>query len=67
VFPNPAATPGTPALRRVLSLPGLILFGLLCLVPLTVFTTCGLAAGGRLLKVAFVAAYVAGAFPSVLP
>jgi amino acid transporter len=46
-----AANPDAPRLRRVLELPGLILFGLVYLVPLTVFTTYGLVAlqtGGRL-------------------
>ncbi len=46
-----AATGETPHLRRVLSLPGLVLFGLAYLVPLTVFTTYGLVTiqtGGRL-------------------
>lgn len=40
-----------PRLQRVLTLPGLILFGLVYLVPLTVFTTYGLVSletGGRL-------------------
>jgi amino acid transporter len=40
-----------PGLRRVLTLPGLVLFGLVYLVPLTVFTTYGLVSletGGRL-------------------
>lgn len=40
-----------PSLRRVLSLPALVLFGLVYLVPLTVFTTYGLVTvktGGRL-------------------
>lgn len=44
--PGPA-----PQLRRVLSLPALVLFGLVYLVPLTVFTTYGLVTvqtGGRL-------------------
>lgn len=46
---SPAVSP--PALRRVLSLPALIVFGLVYLVPMTVFTTYGLVAvqtGGRL-------------------
>jgi len=45
-----SASPGG-GLRRVLGLPGLILFGLVYLVPLTVFTTYGLVSlqtGGRL-------------------
>ena len=46
------APPGeSPRLRRVLSLPALVLFGLAYLVPLTVFTTYGLVTlqtGGRL-------------------
>ena len=46
--PQPSAPP---RLQRVLALPGLILFGLVYLVPLTVFTTYGLVSlqtGGRL-------------------
>ena len=46
---RPDASPAT--LRRVLSLPALVLFGLVYLVPLTVFTTYGLVTvqtGGRL-------------------
>lgn len=46
------SSPGSePHLRRVLSLPALVLFGLVYLVPLTVFTTYGLVSvqtGGRL-------------------
>lgn len=49
--PTEDKAPDAPRLRRVLHLPGLVLFGLVYLVPLTVFTTYGLAAletGGRL-------------------
>jgi amino acid transporter len=48
--PSRPDAPG-PSLRRVLSLPALVLFGLVYLVPLTVFTTYGLVTvqtGGRL-------------------
>jgi amino acid transporter len=51
-MPPPAAGTNNPTgLRRVLTLPSLILFGLVYLVPLTVFTTYGLVSlqtGGRL-------------------
>ena len=50
--PDPTVRASTPTrLRRVLGLPGLVLFGLVYLVPLTVFTTYGLVSlqtGGRL-------------------
>jgi amino acid transporter len=53
---SPAATPPPPGpgeghLRRVLGVPSLVLFGLVYIVPLTVFTTYGIvvqASGGRL-------------------
>ena len=51
-------------LRRVLGLPGLVLFGLVYLVPLTVFTTYGIVSletGGRL-PVAYLITLVAMLF-----
>jgi len=53
-----------PRLQRVLTLPGLVLFGLVYLVPLTVFTTYGLVSlqtGGRL-PVAYILTLVAMLF-----
>lgn len=46
----PAGVPGTGRLRRVLGVPSLVLFGLVYMVPLTVFTTYGIVtemSGGR--------------------
>jgi putrescine importer len=56
-----------PQLRRVLGVPGLVFFGLVYMVPLTVFTTYGLAvqiSGGRL-AVAYAVTLAAMAFTAM--
>jgi amino acid transporter len=66
---SPAATPPPPGegeghLRRVLGVPSLVLFGLVYIVPLTVFTTYGIVvetSGGRL-SVAYLVTLVAMVF-----
>jgi amino acid transporter len=66
---SPAATPPPPGegeghLRRVLGVPSLVLFGLVYIVPLTVFTTYGIVvqeSGGRL-SVAYLVTVVAMVF-----
>ena len=66
---SPAATPppsgeGEGHLRRVLGVPSLVLFGLVYIVPLTVFTTYGIVvetSGGRL-SVAYLVTLVAMVF-----
>jgi putrescine importer len=62
--PHAAADTGDGHLRRVLGLPSLVLFGLVYMVPLTVFTTYGIVVettGGRL-AVAYVVTLVAMVF-----
>jgi amino acid transporter len=61
---TPGAAPGEGRLRRVLGVPSLVLFGLVYMVPLTVFTTYGIVTqitGGRL-PFAYIVTLIAMAF-----
>lgn len=65
--PGPLLTEHEGQLRRALGLPSLVLFGLVYIVPLTVFTTYGIVTqttGGRL-PVAYVVTLVAMAFTAL--
>lgn len=65
--PGPLLTENEGQLRRALSLPSLVLFGLVYIVPLTVFTTYGIVTqttGGRL-PVAYIVTLVAMGFTAL--
>jgi amino acid transporter len=65
--PGPLLTEDEGQLRRALSLPSLVLFGLVYIVPLTVFTTYGIVTqttGGRL-PVAYIVTLVAMGFTAL--